>query len=435
MKQVRWFPLVLLLGLVAFLAAPAEGLVVRSLDAASAAGGTWIGNRFVIRDDGGVVEVQPAVAYNPDRQEYLVVFWNDRLAYDDIRAERVSRDGRQLGGVWVAAGAGADRRRPDVVYNSQAQEYLVVWEAVDTGGNSYIRGQRLRGTDAQLQGGAIPIHTVPAGGGWAITPAVAYASTADKYLVVWESGAGGAPTHAHILGRSVSSSGTPSPAGFFFVSQDPGGMPRSRPDLAYNRHGNGFLVVWEQWDGASWNICGQLVNGDGIIPPSYLPIKIVEYFNDTRAPAVAAISTAPGPYKYLVVFEDVCGSGIQPITGRLVEENGTLAPTLFPITSGSTDSHSPAVAGTESGHRYLVIWEEWPPGGGNVRIHGRAISHESDPLGQEADFPGVAASYPVVAAGPVGDFLVAFDEQSLVGDLGVYGHLWGNRVYLPLVVR
>jgi hypothetical protein len=33
-----------------------------------------------------------------------------------------------------------------------------------------------------------------------------------------------------------------------------------------------------------------------------------------------------------------------------------------------------------------------------------------------------------------GDFLVAFDDTP-DGSRDVYGHLWGNRVYLPLVLR
>ena len=42
-----------------------------------------------------------------------------------------------------------------------------------------------------------------------------------------------------------------------------------------------------------------------------------------------------------------------------------------------------------------------------------------------------------VAAGPTGDYLVTFDDNEVFGtsSRGIYGRLWGNRVFLPLVVR
>jgi len=42
----------------------------------------------------------------------------------------------------------------------------------------------------------------------------------------------------------------------------------------------------------------------------------------------------------------------------------------------------------------------------------------------------------LLTAGPHGDFLVAFDDDpSMSSNMDIYGRLWGNRVYVPLVVR
>jgi hypothetical protein len=397
-----------------------------------AASGDPLGSIFVIRDDPSVAEVQPAVVYNPDRQEYLVVFWNDRPGNDDIRAERVSRDGRQLGGVWVAAGAGADRRYPDVVYNGHAQEYLVVWAAEDTGGNSYIRGQRLRGTDAQLLGGAIPIETVTSGVGGVTHPAVAYASTVDQYLVVWEREI--SQSWAHIMGLTVSADGTPS-ATSFFVSHDPAGTPRRQPDVAYNRHANGFLVVWQQWDGVDWQIWSCLVDGDG--PPPYFTPQPITTAAADRPPSVAAIPTAPGQYKFLVVWYYTDGITLE-VSGRLVAENGTPHPFSLSIYFTSDLPGPPwliglAVAGDESGKRYMVAWL-YPWG---RRIQVQIHSYDGTEIENEQfSMPGVSLdTQPAVASGPTGDFLIAFQYQSVGNDWGIYGQLWGNRVCLPLVVR
>ena len=129
-------------------------------------------------------EVDPSVAYNSQRQEYLVVLWKDRPGCDDIRAERVARNGRRLGGLWVAAGCPADRSHPDVAYNTQANEYLVVWLEED-GGLSKVKAQRLW-ADGQLKGGQITVFSGVLGSQTSAHPAVAYASTSNKYLVVWQ---------------------------------------------------------------------------------------------------------------------------------------------------------------------------------------------------------------------------------------------------------
>ena len=74
-------------------------------------GGAPIGSRFVILNDAAVSEQSAAVAYNPNQNEYLVVWYNDRSGNDDIRARRVAWDGTPVGSAfYVSAGAGADRR-------------------------------------------------------------------------------------------------------------------------------------------------------------------------------------------------------------------------------------------------------------------------------------------------------------------------------------
>ena len=89
--------------------------------------GEPIGTQFPILNDSSVTEVSAAIAYNPQRQEYLVVWYNDRPGNDDIRARRVARDGTPVGpAFYISIGPGAERRYPDVAYNPQRNEYLVV---------------------------------------------------------------------------------------------------------------------------------------------------------------------------------------------------------------------------------------------------------------------------------------------------------------------
>ena len=75
----------------------------------AAAGGPISGDIRISRV--GANGVSPAVAFNPQRNEYLVVWYNDRVGNDDIQAQRVRANGKLIGGdFFIAAGPGAERR-------------------------------------------------------------------------------------------------------------------------------------------------------------------------------------------------------------------------------------------------------------------------------------------------------------------------------------
>jgi len=418
MNRARLLSSALVLGMtVALLAAPAPASADRP-----------IGGSFPIRVE-PEMEVNPAIAYNSQAQEYLVVFWNDRPGNDDIRAERVSKSGQLLGGRWIAAGAGAERRHPYVAYNSKRNQYLVVW-VEESGPNSLVQSLRLSANLTPQPEGVQTLQTDHMAIGESSNPAVAYSSSSDRYLVVWEYYFHPVwPGVTSIRGRGIGFNGLTDPPAFD-ISVDPGGQQRTRPDLAYNRHANGFLVVWEQWDGtATADIYGRLVNGDVTMPPSLQPRKLHDDpTKNCTAPAVAAIPTAPGAYKYLVVWQSEFSPGDWDIGGRLVAEDGT--PHAISAYIANTPGHElkPAVAGTEDGYRYLVIWAGFTQSGAR-RTRGKIVSFEGAFPHDAIEFPDAYGNYPAVAAGPTGDFLVAWQDD------GIYGHLWGERVYVPLTFR
>jgi hypothetical protein len=94
-----------------------------------------------------------AVAYNSQANEYLVVWHADVLAQDDefeIFGQRLSATGAELGGDFRISNAGpeGDVARgafsPALAYSSQANEYLVVRHGdPDVNGDNEIFGQRV----------------------------------------------------------------------------------------------------------------------------------------------------------------------------------------------------------------------------------------------------------------------------------------------------
>lgn len=407
------------------------GLPGQGLNVASASGGP-IGDNFPISNL-SEDQVYPAVAYNSQREEYLVVWYNDRPGNDDIYGQRVSKNGT-LVGPWfaISAGAGADRRYPDVAYNSKRNEYLVVWET-----DWHVQAQRVPALGGTV-GSKWTIASGTVGVDYYDQPAVAYAYTADRYVVafrrvdlLWVGG--GSDIYFDVREWDLAP-----------VVQNPvaavsaATLPQN-PDLAYNRTRNELLVVWQQWmpgPPASFDIYGRRMTMAGTLPhvlDTSIPIQIDG--KDQIVPAVAAIPTESNKGHYLVVWEHRHSATDGDIHARRVEGDGTLNPG-FIVSEAPENQTNPAVAGSEAGQQHLVAWTQDYTSGMVVfpGIGVRTVSSNGD-LGTETRLGGWNADHAAVASGPLGDFLVALDDLVAITGWNIYGWLWGNRVYLPLVVR
>ena len=201
-----------------------------------------------------------------------------------------------------------------MTYNTQHNQYLVVWEHYDTGSGYSIHARRVSATGQLLDTTDIVVRSSGYNLYTPAKPAVAYASTADKYLVVWQETWHPMPIPTGIEGQVVSSSGSLDGSGFT-ISQDPGGAPRYDPDLAYNRSRNEYLVVWRQKDPGpgDYDIYARRVQGYGT-PMHPESIEIRRGGGDQEAPAVAAIPTVPNQGQYLVVWEDRCCQAMETST-------------------------------------------------------------------------------------------------------------------------
>jgi hypothetical protein len=139
----------------------------------------------------------------------------------------------------------------------------------------------------------------------------------------------------------------------------------------------------------------------------------------------------------MVAWEDwMFGASDIDILARRIKGDGTYqVGGDITISSAAGNQTKPAVAGYEHTQEYLVVWtqDKQAPALGTF-IAGCQVSIGGALPGPESGIEGVWADHAAVVSGPVGDFLVAFeDAPSLTQD--IHGHLWGSRVYLPLVVR
>jgi hypothetical protein len=393
-----------------------------------------IGYNQTISNENSLVEVNPSVAYNSSRAEYLAVWYNDRPGNDDIRAQRLSKDGRLLGGPFYisAAGEGIDRRYPRIAYNVRADQYLVVWEHQETSAGYSIHGRRVSGTGQILDANDIIIRSAGANLYTPARPAVAYTYTSDRYLVVWEETWHPIPISTGIYGQQVLDTGELEDI-ILTISEDPGGHFRTVPDLAYNLGRNEYLVAWQQLDpGASLtDIYVRRVTGDGdLLNPS--SIQLTFYTVSTTSPAVAALPISPDGV-FLVVFELHYSTTDWDIIGRPVLSDGT-PQTVFTVTGTFADEKKPAVAGSLDRGQFLVTWQELPnPSFLFTVITGRLATPSGTVVDSPIPLGGLFADNPRLAAGAHGDFLAVFDDVPLTVDSGIYGQLVGNRVYIPIL--
>jgi hypothetical protein len=397
----------------------------------AASSGAPISGPFLIADQ-PVSAFTPAVAYNSQQQEYLVLWWNDRPGNDDIYGQRISKTGTRLG-PWfaVAYGSGYDRRYPRVAYNSSTNEYLVTWYQFDSSYVYSVQGQRLSVT-GQPQGGTIDI-----GAGTSslmyFYSAVAYDPTDDKYLVLYTSFVASSYKHA-VLAQAFNSNGSTWGASFEIAPNlDAVGWL----DLAYNSLRNEFLVVWDQ-TGSQADVMARRVKmtgGAGVLG-SILPIS-TDTSNDDSLARVAAVPRSPDG-QYLVVW-DHCKNNpncsAEDTQAQLVSGEGNLEGGIITFPTPFDMVLYADVAGCVQSNAYFVAWMQtstFPPG---IIVGDIAARFVSTGGGLEPEFwlGGDSALSPAVSCGPNGDYLVAFMKTSSTSDFDILGRLVGNRLYLPWV--
>lgn len=228
---------------------------------------------------------EPAVAYNPLADEFLVVWAGDHgvggLVDEEVEifGQRISAttgleigtDDVRISDVGGTGSTFSDARSPDVAYNSIDDEYLVVWAADDpdagTADNELeIYGQRLTSLGGEIGVNDFRVTTHgPANepGYSALEPAVAFSPDHSEYLVVfsapeaWSQAVGpGFEIYAQRLDASASALG-----GAFRLS-DVGGLAElafdaDTPDVAYAPASERWIVVFRADDNVGGQVDGE----------------------------------------------------------------------------------------------------------------------------------------------------------------------------------
>ena len=314
----------------------------------------------------------PALAYNPARDEYLVVWMDYRNGSDyQIWGRRVSGAGALLGSE-LAIGNEATSilyGHPALAYNPATDEYLVVWQEIHSQAVGYdVYARRVAGS------GSLPAPPFrvsgSSGAGNEGTPRVVYNPRTNQFLVGWNAYDHVSTLLYRVWGQRVSATGTLSGSGFLMSASTGWCSP---PRLAVNATANQVLAIWEDFRNQSIDIWGQRVNGDGSLAGPNFQIS-------ASASAKQGYSAAWGGVDhYLVAWGDTRAG--DNVYGQRVAGNGVLAGAEFAIANqaGLVEA-GPAVEVDSRNGGFLVGWQQ-PGSTTDLDIWGRGVPADGPPTG------------------------------------------------------
>ena len=392
----------------------------------SSEGGIPVISPFMI-DNRATDLAQPSAACDTLGGNYLVVYQGN--SNQTIYGAWVSRWGEISGHEVIAEHLTQQLKNPDVTYNSSTGNYLVVWEYYD-GSRNRIYGKII---DPDGPDGAEFDLGTPGAIRDRYKPAVAYASTSNKFLAVWESVVWQSGGTSDVEAQIVTGAGALEGSNFL-VAVGNNAFVHYEPDLAYNRSRNEYLVAWstEEKQYTQYDIFARRVTANGVILDA-TAITIGYHTVKETYPAVAAIPTSPAFGMYAVAWEVHYSGTDHDIYARTVSGLGVVNPIGGYADTGDNETH-PAISGSEANDTFLITWTAPHPDPIiNVGIHGRLFSLNGEVIGVPALIGGLFGDYSAIATGLAGDFLVVYQDPNLLVPVtyDIWGRFWGNRVMFP----
>jgi len=436
-KKTHQFTLILMLGLLLALVPIPDGGLAQPVSARTypAAVQSPILDPFINIWVDTVDNQEPAVAYNSNHDEYLVVWYNDQGGgMWDIYAQRVGGDGTLLSDFCVVSDAGKKNWQPDVAYSPAQDEYLIVYTYEVNSSDYDIWARLVKWNGGDLGDPRYAEFPINQDNDKQWNPAVAYNSQNNEYLVVYENWwAGGL---RDIDARRVDKDGTALGDASGVNIATGTGEERVFPDVAYNAARNEYLLAYTFGVGSDGNIHAKVASANlGMLGSE---IHICDDSYDQDFPAVAA-----GPDEYLVVWEDGnWGTNDYDVFARRVDGDGTPQGSAggFEIDGlGDGNLHvDPAVA-YGGGYGYLVAWRYFDAGLSGQDVHGRYVMPGQDSAAGDAfaiDSGLDSQANPALACDPSGDCLVVEEDDWPSGDFEIRGRfVRPYHIYVPLVLR
>jgi hypothetical protein len=357
----------------------------------------------------------PALAYGSAQQQWLVVWEDDHTGLRGITGQFMTHGGLLVGEPFTIGAHVNGQYSPAVAYNPDDDEFMVVWDDWRNL-NHDIYGQRVKASD----GSVFPEVQITSNPDWQWTPALAYDGDAGQYLVVWSDNRNdpGDDSNWDIFGKRLKQDGTPWDGFALDICKRQDNQ--EHPAMAYNPQERQYLVVWEDsslygrgiagqriGDGSTWRVDPDnfdICSGDAQLHPSVACNTAVgEYLvvwdngDDIYGQRLAgdrsllgsafAVSNAPGMQRYPRASYDLAHDGYYvcwednripsaswDIYCQHLSGGGgllfTAADTNMPVWTYTGMQEYPAAAQDPADGRGLIVWQD-KRNGTSPRIYGR----------------------------------------------------------------
>jgi uncharacterized repeat protein (TIGR01451 family) len=303
----------------------------------------------------------PAVAANPANGEFLALWHKSQYSDVQILGARIAADGTLIGESFLVTTAGLclGGSSPAVVFNSQMNEFFVVYERTYAGSiNRGIFGQRIA-QDGSLIGEEISIFQAPS----QENPVIAYNSISNQYLVAWKN------YYNMVSGRIIDHEGMPLSPPFDLST---GLTGPGDPAVAFNPISNQYLVVFD----ALTDIIGQFVNSDSTLAG---PFFFITTADEVQAFTSVTLNTLTN--QYFVVWNDdrnIGASGGNTF-GQLINADGSFSEDDILI---GTFSSPPKIIFIPPTNQYFGVWVESDSGTpGTHHVFGQLLASDLTPIG------------------------------------------------------
>jgi len=330
------------------------------------------------------------MCYNPDRNEYLVGYFNAGVYDKDVVSYyRLDGTGNKIGSETMVPHDMTGSGGPHMCYNSTRHEYLIVFGGYTAVGTE-THLQRVNAETGELIGGSPRVYT----------PAperrnIAYSPRSDRYLLTIED-------NGRILGMILDSTAVPI-TGTFAISDDThvySGTPR----ICYNSTDDEFFVPWVVNTQITWDAYAQRVRAsDGALIGSNITVG-----NTAATEFPGGVAYDSDLNRYLVICD---GEPSSPWV-QFISASGTLIGSRIPVGGGYYQGGMSGIAWNSTTKEYLATW-------GHTYTDanfGRRISQTGAVIGEPFRINGYVQGFgnwdPIPVANTLnGEFLIVWQWQ------------------------
>ena len=308
---------------------------------------------FAVKSAAGEYHGEPTVAANPLRDEYLVC-WTANAAMDaEIACSPVAWDGSSIGPPGLVVSDVDTQWWPRVIHNPHHDEYVLVHTNFWTGGTSDVAATRIAGDGTVLSRAVIATGATP--NDTRMFADIAFNADLDEYMFIYVYGD---PATLSMVRAKIA------PADLAGVSVAPE-LDLCPFDLAYKPVASwgseGYLAVWwAAYLSPDWLVSARHVTDAGVPlgPPGGFPISEPGVNVLPATGRIQAATWAPAVGHVVAYLTFVLTGGVADISARVVSPSAErlLGPQLT-VADGTPMQLTPALACAPWGV-CLVAYEE-----------------------------------------------------------------------------